>query len=89
MEGLELNIPGPLLEHVHHQLQVVGTGDVLGHDGEVVPVQQQLSKQLQGLSPRHVVLRVQQLLVVLVKHALIVLLQELRAEHLVFGQQLL
>ena len=38
MEGLKLNVPRLLLQHVHHQLEVVRIGDVFGHHREVVPV---------------------------------------------------
>lgn len=58
MERLKLYVPGLLFQHVHHELQVIRVGDVSGHDGEVVPVQQQLPQQLEALPPRHVVLRV-------------------------------
>lgn len=64
MERLELYVSGLLLEHVHHKFEVVRVCDIPRHDGEVMPVQQQLPEQLEALPSRHVVLRVQQPLVV-------------------------
>ena len=59
VERLELDVPRLLLQHVHHELKVVWAGDVSGHHREVVSVQKKLTQQLQGLSSRHVVVRVQ------------------------------
>uniref|UniRef100_A0AAG5CUF7 Uncharacterized protein n=1 Tax=Anopheles atroparvus TaxID=41427 RepID=A0AAG5CUF7_ANOAO len=87
VERFELDVARLLLQHVHHQLQIIRIGDVLRHDREVVAIEQQLAQQLQALSPRHVVLRVQQLLVV-VEHLVVVLLEKLRAQDLVAGKQL-
>ena len=46
MEGLKLYVPAPILEHHHHQLQVLRITDVTCHDSKVVTIKQQLSKKL-------------------------------------------
>lgn len=51
-------------------------------------IQQQFPEQFEALAPRHVVLRVEQALVVR-EHLVVVGLQELGAEHLVAREQLL
>ena len=38
VEGLELDIATLVLQQVHHQLQVVGVGNVPRHDRKVSPV---------------------------------------------------
>jgi len=43
VECFELNVATFLLQHVHHQLEVVSAADVARHNGEVVTVQQQLA----------------------------------------------
>lgn len=88
VEGLKLNVPALLLEHGHHELQVLRITDVLLHDGEVVSVEKQLTQQLETLSPRHVVVGVEQALVIS-EHGLVVRLQKLCAQGLVLRQQLL
>ena len=40
VEGLKLDVLAVLLQHVHHQLQVVGLPDVARHYRKVAPVQQ-------------------------------------------------
>ena len=47
MEGFKLDISTLLSQHVHHHLEIVWITDVSSHDGEIMPVQQQLSQQLQ------------------------------------------
>jgi len=47
VESFKLNVATFFFQHVHHQLEVVGVGDIPGHDGEVVAVQQQFTQQLQ------------------------------------------
>ena len=39
VEGFELDVSRLLLEHVHHQLQVVGVGNVAGHHLEQTKVE--------------------------------------------------
>ena len=46
VESLKLNVATFLLQHVHHELEVVGAADVASHDREVVTIQQQLAQQL-------------------------------------------
>ena len=46
VECFKLNVATFLLQHVHHQFQVVCTADVTSHNGEVVTIQQQLTQQL-------------------------------------------
>ena len=46
MESLKLNIAAVISQHVHHQLQILGPTDVLGHDSEVVSVQKKFSQEL-------------------------------------------
>ena len=65
VEGLELDVARLLLQHVHHELKVVGTGDILGHHRKVVSVKEEFSQEFKGLPPRHVVITVQQFLVLL------------------------
>jgi len=43
VESFKLDVATFLLEHVHHQFQVVGAADVACHDGEVMTIQQQLT----------------------------------------------
>ena len=88
MESLKLDVLGLVFQHVHHQLEVVWIADVFGHHREIVSVQEQLPQQLERLSLGHVVITVQELLIV-EKHLVIVLLQELCRQHLVSRQQLL
>ena len=63
VKGLELDVPGLFLEHVHHELEVVRVGNVSCHHRKVMSVQQELAKHLQRLPPRDVVVAVQQALV--------------------------
>ena len=46
VESFKLDVSAFLLEHVHHQLEIVSGTDVARHDGEVMAVQQQLTQQL-------------------------------------------
>lgn len=48
VEGLKLDVSALVSEQVHHQLQVLGSADVLCHDSEVVSVQEQFSEQLEN-----------------------------------------
>lgn len=43
MESFKLNVPAGVPQQVHHQLEVLRVADVLGHRGEVVSVEQELS----------------------------------------------
>lgn len=88
VERLEADLLLAALQQVHHQLQVVLAGDVAVHDGEVVPVQQQLAQQLQRLALRHVVLRLEQL-GVLGEEVVEVCLEELGDDGLVAREQVL
>ena len=63
----------------------VRVGDVSSHHSEVMPVEQQLPEQLERLPPGHVVVRVQQLLVVQ-EHLVEVRVEEVRSQQLVFRQ---
>ena len=65
MEGLKLNVPRLLLQHVHHQLQVFGAGNVLCHHRKVVSIKEQLAQQFERLPPCYVVITVKQLFVLL------------------------
>lgn len=58
MKGFKLNIARLLFQHVHHQLEVIGVGNVPGHDGEVMSVKEQLPEQLEALSPSDIILGV-------------------------------
>ena len=42
VESFKLDVSAFLLEHVHHQLEIVSGTDVARHDGEVMAVKQQL-----------------------------------------------
>ena len=86
MKGLELNIATLLTQHVHHELEIVGIADVSGHDSEVVSVEKQLAEQLERLPPCDVVVRMEQLLVVL-EEDVVVLLEEGGTQRLVLGEQ--
>ena len=44
MKGLELNVSTLVTQVVHHHFQIFRTTDVLGHDGEVVTIEQKLSE---------------------------------------------
>ena len=46
MERLELDVLLLTLQQVHHELQVLSVADVLRHDCEVMPIEQQLAEQL-------------------------------------------
>ena len=46
VEGLKLDVASLLLQHVHHQLQVVWIGNIFSHHREIVPVQEKFTKQL-------------------------------------------
>ena len=63
VERFELDVLAVIPEHVHHRFEVFWLADILSHDGEVSPVQQQLPEQLEGLPPSDVVVRVEQLFV--------------------------
>ncbi len=63
VEGLKLDVASLLLQHVHHELEVVGIGNIFGHHREVVPVEQELAQQLEGLPPSHIVVTVQKPLI--------------------------
>lgn len=71
MKGLKLYITRFLFKHIHHKLEVVRVGDIASHYGEVVSVQQQLPEQLQALTSGHVVLGIQQPLIV-TEHLIVV-----------------
>lgn len=47
MKGFKLDVGTLIPEEVHHQFEVLRLADVLCHDGKVVPVQDQFTKQLQ------------------------------------------
>ena len=46
VECLELDVLALIPQHVHHELQVLGVGDKLGHDREVGAVEKKLAQQL-------------------------------------------
>lgn len=48
MEGFKLDVSAVVSEHVHHQLQVLCPTDVLGHDSEVVSVQEKFAEKLRN-----------------------------------------
>jgi hypothetical protein len=85
VKGFELNIATLLAQHVHHELEIVRIAYVPGHDGEVVAIEQELAEQLQRLSPRHVVVREQQLLV-LTEELVVVLFEKRGAQRLVLRE---
>jgi len=39
VESFKLNVATFLLQHVHHELEVVSAADVAGHDCEVMTIQ--------------------------------------------------
>jgi hypothetical protein len=43
MEGFELDVGTFVSKQVHHQFQVLWLADILGHNGEIVAVQDQLT----------------------------------------------
>ena len=43
MKSLKLYVPAGVPQEVHHQFEVLWVANVLGHCGEVVPVEQELS----------------------------------------------
>lgn len=43
MKGFKLDVGAFVPQQVHHELQVLRLADVLGHDGEVVAVQDELT----------------------------------------------
>jgi hypothetical protein len=43
VEGFKLDVGAFIPQEIHHELQVLGLADVLGHNGEVVAVQDQLT----------------------------------------------
>jgi len=47
MKSFKLDVAAALPEHIHHCLEILWLTDVPRHDGEVVTLQQQLTKQLQ------------------------------------------
>jgi hypothetical protein len=63
----KLNISTLFPQHIHHELEIFWVTNVPGHHRKIVPIQQQLTEKLQRLPPRHIVIRVQQLLIVLKK----------------------
>ena len=50
VERLKLYVSAGVSQHVHHKFKVFRVTDILGHDGEVVSVQQQLTEQLRKMS---------------------------------------
>jgi hypothetical protein len=46
MKCFKLDVATPVLQKIHHQLQVIRTSDVPRHDGKVGPVQQNFSQKL-------------------------------------------
>lgn len=82
MECFKLDVPAVVSEHVHHQLQVFCSADVLGHYCEVVSVEEQFPEQLQRLPLGDVVVRMQELFI-LCKHPVIIALQEICTHYLV------
>ena len=60
VEGFELDVAAPIAQHIHHQLEVLRIGNILGHDGEIMTVQQEFPQELERLSLRDVVFRIQQ-----------------------------
>lgn len=57
MKRLKLDILALVPEHVHHHLQVSLVGDILGHNIEICPVEQDLSEELKRLPLGYIVLR--------------------------------
>lgn len=51
VECFELDVSAVISEQVHHQLQVLSPADVLGHDSEVVSIQEKFPEELKD-SPR-------------------------------------
>lgn len=86
MKGLELNISTLLAQHVHHELEIVRIANVSGHYGEVVAVEEQLAEQFERLTPRDVVVRVEEFLVVF-EEDVVVLFEKAGTQRLVFGQE--
>ena len=68
MEGLELDVGRRVPQEIHHRLEVFAGRNVPHHDAEVAAVQQQLSQELEGPPPGHVVAVFQEQLVVLEHH---------------------
>lgn len=60
MERLELDVFAPVLEQVHHDLQVLLVRNVARHNFKVGPVEQDLAEQLERLPLRDVVRRLDQ-----------------------------
>ena len=89
---MSLRLSGELiyLKHTGEKPRNLVTRQVIAprHNAEVGPVEEQLSKELQRLTPGDVILRVEQLGVHL-EDLVVVSLEELGAESLVLRQQLL
>lgn len=88
VECFKLDVSAVVSQQIHHQLQVLGSTDVLGHDGEVVSIQKEFPKELQRLPFGDVVVRVQELLI-FCKHPVVVVLQEISAHNLVSCEEIL
>lgn len=55
MEGLELNVSALIPQQVHHHLEVCLNRDVLGHDVEVGPVEEDLAEEFKRLAFGYIV----------------------------------
>jgi len=47
VEGLKLDVAALVPEQVHHEFQILRPADVFRHYGEIVPVEKQLTQQLE------------------------------------------
>jgi hypothetical protein len=63
VERLKLDALAAVFQQVHHHHEVLDVADVPHHEVHVRAVQQQVTQQLDGLPPRHVVAGAQQLVV--------------------------
>ena len=55
MECLKLNVPALVSQQVHHHFEVRLNGDVLRHDVEVGPVEENLAEEFEGLTFGYIV----------------------------------
>ena len=85
MKCFKLYVATLFSQHVHHELEIVGIAYVLGHDREIVAIEEEFTEKFKRLSSRHVVFRMQELLIVL-EEFIVVLLKERGAERLVLGE---
>lgn len=88
VESLELDVATPVPQHVHHELEVLRIGNVFRHDGEIMTVEQEFPQQLERLSLRDVIFRIQQGLV-LSEKLVVMIIQKGGAKHFMSSQQIL